>query len=74
MRKVFIRCYVSLCFGIIAHDDQWNGPSAKGSRPRPILNGYFHLPAFSSQQVVDQIDSYRITLYQSTRFIPNPYS
>jgi hypothetical protein len=45
------------------NDDQWNSPLAEGDRATFIFNGYCRFQAFSSRQVVDQICSYRFTLF-----------
>jgi hypothetical protein len=45
------------------NDDRWNSQRVEGSRPALLRIGYFQLPAFIFRQVVDQICSYRFTLY-----------
>ena len=45
------------------NDDQWNGLSVGPGQPTFILSGYFQFRDFVFLQVVDQICSYRLTLY-----------
>jgi hypothetical protein len=45
------------------NDNQWNGLAVGLGQPALFRIEYFQLPAFVFVQVVDQIGSYRFTLY-----------